>query len=74
MPQLNKRGQITIPADIRSTLKAFAGMKFEARVSDNKITLTPYNYECADCGAKIPEGSSSSFCEKCRKKRRIRVY
>lgn len=74
MPRLNKRGQITIPEDIRSSLNAFPGMKFEAELRDGKIMLISYHYKCADCGAKIPEGTKSSLCEKCSEKRITHVY
>ncbi len=74
MPKLNKQGQITIPEDLRSSLNAFAGMEFEAKVQDGNILLIPYHYECADCGTKIPEGTKSHLCKKCAEKRTTQVY
>ena len=74
MQKLNKRGQITIPEDIRSSLSAFPGMKFEAELREGKIVLIPYHYKCADCGSEIPEGTKIRFCEKCTKKRITQVY
>lgn len=72
---MNKKGQITIPKDVRDFAKLFPGMKCEVTCNDGKhIVITPYNYKCSECGASIPEGTTSSYCEKCQKSRSGRIY
>ena len=68
MPRLDKRGKITIPSHVRKSLGLFPGIKAEVSYTNNKIIITPYNYQCKECGIEIPEGTLELHCKNCEKK------
>ncbi len=72
--KINKRGQITIPKEIRDRLGLEAGISLLVIEDERKITLRPA-IVCRRCGKALPDAfRNSRTCPDCPPPNFIRIY
>jgi antitoxin PrlF len=57
------RGQITIPAEIRSKLRLVAGNKLEFVIKDDQIVMLPINRTICELKGILPKPDNTLTCE-----------
>jgi antitoxin PrlF len=60
---MTNRGQITIPAEIRSKLRLIAGNKFEFVLKDDQIVMLPINRSIGELKGILPKPDNALTCE-----------
>jgi AbrB family looped-hinge helix DNA binding protein len=60
---MTNRGQITIPAEIRSKLRLYSGNKFEFLLKDDQIIMMPINKSIRSLKGILPKPDNSLSCE-----------
>lgn len=60
---MTNRGQVTIPAEIRSKLNLISGNKLEFVLKDDQIVMMPINRSIKDLKGVLPKPKKSLSCE-----------
>jgi AbrB family looped-hinge helix DNA binding protein len=60
---MTNRGQITIPAEIRTKLRLNSGNKFEFLLKDDQIIMMPINKSIRNLKGILPKPDKSLSCE-----------
>jgi AbrB family looped-hinge helix DNA binding protein len=60
---MTNRGQVTIPAEIRSKLNLISGNKLEFVLKGDQIVMMPINRSIKDLKGVLPNPKKSHSCE-----------